>query len=284
MEEVAETGALGVGCHRGLNFEGEGKSVAALARGDMRRPAGAYGVEEGLDFEAQGLAGRDLGLDEGESWRRPGGIDGGELGEQGGIGLAAGEGGSDCGGQAAGGVFHAYNQQFAARVVDGDVLARLDGQDGGVEAFQVAGLQDPGSALRAGYQVVGFVEGCGEGLLDQQIEAGIEEHSGDGAMLNGRHRDAGGVQAEIGAQQLFDRGEDGNAEVRGNIRGTLRQGLHGSDEGDAVPGVFQLTEHAQVIAAEGAGAGDGHAQIAGACYCAASLSGAVPWTARRQRP
>ena len=59
-EKVSEPGAGGVGSHRRLNFQREGEGVAALASGDLRGAAGAHGVEEGLDFEAERLAGGDF--------------------------------------------------------------------------------------------------------------------------------------------------------------------------------------------------------------------------------
>lgn len=67
-EEGVKAGAMGVSSHGGLDFEGEGEGFPALASGNSWLLAGADRVEEGLDLEAEGFAGGDLGLDEGEAW------------------------------------------------------------------------------------------------------------------------------------------------------------------------------------------------------------------------
>jgi hypothetical protein len=80
---------------------------------------------------------------------------------------------------------------------------RLHGKDGGVEALKVAGLKDAlafDGVLDFGdaEEVVGFSEGGGDGLLDEQIEAGFEQRRGYGVVMDGRNRNGGGVDVEVG--------------------------------------------------------------------------------------
>ena len=51
----------------------------------------------------------------------------------------------------------------------------LDGKDGGVEALEMAGLQNALALFGAGDEVVGFRKAGGERLFDQQVEASIEQ-------------------------------------------------------------------------------------------------------------
>jgi hypothetical protein len=80
----------------------------------------------------------------------------------------------------------------------------LDGQDGGVEALQVAGLKDALAIAGFPDQVVGLREAGGEGLFDKQIEARIEQGGGDGMMMNGGNGHAGRVEMKIGGEQFAD--------------------------------------------------------------------------------
>ncbi|HKF47564.1 MAG TPA: hypothetical protein VKB38_09425 [Terracidiphilus sp.] len=51
----------------------------------------------------------------------------------------------------------------------GPAEARLDGEDGGVEALEVADLEDAVCAGGAGDEVVGFSEGGGDGFFDEDV-------------------------------------------------------------------------------------------------------------------
>jgi len=170
----------------------------------------------------------------------------------------------------------------------GALETRGDRKHRGIEALEVAGLNDKLSAFGAGNEVVGLGEICGQGLFDEQVDAGIEEPHGDGVMMDGRHGDAGSIEIEIGGEEFFDGGKDRDLVLRGCFPGASRIGLDGGNKRDALTGRFQFAIDAEMVAAECARAGDGDAQLISAGYCAASFScGASrdsPWTALRQRP
>ena len=58
-EEVVEAGAGGMGGHGGLDFEGKGEGFPSLPSGDVGLAAGADGLDERLDFQAERFAGGD---------------------------------------------------------------------------------------------------------------------------------------------------------------------------------------------------------------------------------
>jgi len=111
-----------------LNLESEGEGITALAGSDARGTPGADGVEEGLNLKAKRLAGCNGRFDEGEAGPGAGGLalgrgGCGELRERGGVDAAAFKRGGDLRRDAA---IEADDEQFAARVVDGDVLTGLE--------------------------------------------------------------------------------------------------------------------------------------------------------------
>ncbi len=67
------------------------------------------------------------------------------------------------------------------------------GGDGGVEALEMADLHDAVVLLREGKNVVGLVEGGGEGFFDEGVDAGAEELGCDGGVVDGGDADGGGV-------------------------------------------------------------------------------------------
>jgi hypothetical protein len=96
-------------------------------------------------------------------------------------------------------------------------------------------------------------------------------HGGDG--------DRGGVNLEIGSQQLSHSCEDGDVVFGGMIGGTRGVGLNSSDQGNALASLFQFAIDAEVIAAERSSSGNGNFQNGLAHYADAPL----PSTALRQR-
>lgn len=76
----------------------------------------------------------------------------------------------------------------------GPLEARLHGENGGVEALQVAHLQDALVQFGATNQVVGFVQAGGDGFFHQDVEAGFKELCSNGMMLHGRNGDRNGVE------------------------------------------------------------------------------------------
>ena len=63
-----------MGGDRAVDLEGDGEGSAAIVAGDQWGGAGADGVQEGRDFEAEGFAQLDLDLLQGEARRRGAGL------------------------------------------------------------------------------------------------------------------------------------------------------------------------------------------------------------------
>jgi hypothetical protein len=79
-----------------------------------------------------------------------------------------------------------------------------NGENGGVKALKVAGLDDATGIFGTDDEVVGFGEICGQGFFDKQVDAGVEEQSGDGVMMDGGHGNAGCVEIQVGGEEFFD--------------------------------------------------------------------------------
>jgi hypothetical protein len=165
----------------------------------------------------------------------------------------------------------------------------LDGEDGGVEALQMSGLEDSAVLFGEADEVVGFGEGGGEGLFDKEVEAGFEERGGYSMVLDGGDGDGGCVELEVGGEQGGDVGEDGDSVLGSGLGGPGGVGVDGGSEGDGLAGILQFTIDAEVVAAKGACAANSDAQDGIACYFEApaagfARSGSSPATALRQRP
>lgn len=155
----------------------------------------------------------------------------------------------------------------------------LDREDCRIEAFKMAGLQNAAVFFSEGEKVVGLGERSCDGLFDEDVEAGFEQCSGDAVMVGRGNGDAGGVEAQIGGEQLVNGGEDRDAVFAGGFGGAGRVRLDSGDQGDRQAGRFEFTINTNVIAAESAGSGNGDARDGIAGYWAAPL----PSTALRQR-
>ena len=78
------------------------------------------------------------------------------------------------------------------------------GIDGRIEALEMPGSKDAAVAARRRKQPIGFGERGGEGLFDEQIEAGLKQLAGDGGMRDGRHTNGRGMETEICREKLID--------------------------------------------------------------------------------
>ncbi len=157
--------------------------------------------------------------------------------------------------------------------------------DGRVEAFQMADGDDAAVVSRQGDDVVGFGEGGGEGLFDEDVDAGGEQISGDAGVVDGGHADGCGVDGctvdrcirghpthvamrprhewatRHRRQEFGDAGEGGDVILRGERVAARGVGLDEGGEVDEVRvGGLELTVDAQMVAAEGTGADDGDAK------------------------
>ena len=76
----------------------------------------------------------------------------------------------------------------------GTVEVRQKSLDGGVEALQMPDLENAVFRLGHGDEAVGFGEGAGDGLLDQDMEAGCECVQRDGGVGAGGGADGDSVE------------------------------------------------------------------------------------------
>jgi hypothetical protein len=161
----------------------------------------------------------------------------------------------------------------------GATQARLDGDDGGVEALKVADLHDAIIFFCKSDDFIGLCKGCGQGLFDEQVEAAREQFAGHGVVMDGGHGNVGGLEVETGGEQRIRRREDGDGVLFGDLGGACWVGLKRGGKDNAGVGRFQLAVNAEMVATEGTGTGDCDTDWLGRVYCAS------PWpsTALRQR-
>ena len=146
----------------------------------------------------------------------------------------------------------------------GHVDVGVDGEDGGVEALQVADLEDALVTRGQLDERVGFGERGGDRLFDQNIDAGLEQCAGDGGVGAGGDADGGGVELDLAGGARGEAGVDvvedaGCGENR--IAAPAGAGGIAFDDGREADGIAgscaQFANDAEMIAAEGAGADDG---------------------------
>jgi len=106
-----ETDAFGVSFDGGVDVESQSQRAAAIFTGDAGRGAGTDAFEEGLDFEAERLA------------RFHGWLVDAEAGKSRSSGESSG---GDSGGIGVRGAGDVDEEQVLTRVIDGDVLMRLE--------------------------------------------------------------------------------------------------------------------------------------------------------------
>ena len=152
----------------------------------------------------------------------------------------------------------------------------------------MAGLQDAAAFGGAGDEVVGLGEGSDERLFNEQVEARIEQGRCYGVMVDGGNGDGGRMQAEVGAEEFVDRGEDGDGELVGRFGCAGGVRLDGGDEGNSLPRRLKFAVDTEVVAAKCAVPGDGNAEDGAACDLAGPgwkrlASVHLPSTALRQR-
>jgi len=108
------------------------------------------------------------------------------------------------------------------------VEARGGGGDGGVEAFEVTDGDDALVCVREGDDAVGFFEGRGDRLFDEDVDVGGEEFFGDRGVVDGGYADGCGVEIEGPREEVFDGGEGGDVVL---LRGGFAACGVGLDEG-----------------------------------------------------
>ncbi len=166
----------------------------------------------------------------------------------------------------------------------GPAQLRLHRQHRGIEALQMAGLQNALPLGSKRKQLIRLGELRGQRLFHQQVESRIQQGRSYRMMMHRGHGHGGCVHLEIGGQQFVDCRENGNRILGRRIGGAGRVRLHGCYQSNAQPCRFQLAIHAEMVASKGAGPGNSNAHDGFAGYCAASFSGPLtagsgPWPA-----
>ena len=127
-----------------------------------------------------------------------------------------------------------------------------DGDDGGIEAFDVADLKNPAVTLCGGDECVGFIERCGDGLFDQHVNSGCEDAGADARVFGGGYGEADGVDA-VGRKSV-QVAKNAGAEFRGNFLSAVGIRVDYADQ----LGAFDFAPDANVVASEIADADDGY--------------------------
>jgi hypothetical protein len=133
---------------------------------------------------------------------------------------------------------------------------REGGADGGIEALEMTGLGDALALGGDAEEFIGFGERGGDGLFDEDVNAGFHEGAGDRQVEDGGHGDGRGLDFAVSGQELGDGAEGFAVELAGNGVGAGCIGIDDADQTDAA-GLMELTIDAGVIASEGADADDG---------------------------
>ena len=84
----------------------------------------------------------------------------------------------------------------------------FDGENGGVESLEMAGLQDAVAFGGAGQKIVGLIERSGQRLFDKQVQARIQQRRSYGVVMDCGNGDRGRVELEIGGEQIADGSKD----------------------------------------------------------------------------
>ena len=138
----------------------------------------------------------------------------------------------------------------------------LDRLDRRIEALDMAGHQGDAGAPRGGDDLAALLDGGGDRLLDQDMDAARGAVDGDVAMQVGRRRDGDGIDAAL--DQAVEVGEGLALEVAGDVLARLAVGIDDADQLDA----GQFRQHPRMVRAHHADADHADPQCAvRACLC-----------------
>ena len=141
----------------------------------------------------------------------------------------------------------------------------LDRLDRRIEALDMADHQGDAGAARRGDDLAAFLDGGGDRLLDQDMDAARGAVDGDVAMQVGRRRDGDGIDAAL--DQAVEVGEGCALEVPGDVLARLAVGIDDADQLDA----GQFRQHPRMVRAHHADADHADPQCAVRAAFSASL-------------
>ncbi len=153
----------------------------------------------------------------------------------------------------------------------------------GVEALEMTDGDDAALRLGESQDVVCLGEGGGEGLFDEDVDAGEKKLLSDSGVMAGGDADGRGVERQVGGEQLGYGREGGNVVGGGAGAATLGEGINERDELDEVGmSDLEFAIDAKVITPEGTRADNCDAKRRHGYFCAAT-PGSGDSTATRQR-
>ena len=128
-----------------------------------------------------------------------------------------------------------------------------DGDDGGIEAFDVAHLKNAATALCCSDERVGFIERGGNRLFNEHVNSSCQDAGADASVCDGRDGEADGVNA-VG-RECVEVAKNARAEFRGNFLPAFGIGIDDADE----LGALDFAPDANVVAPEIADTNDSYA-------------------------
>lgn len=159
----------------------------------------------------------------------------------------------------------------SARAEDGETVSLEEhgvmgaggqGCDGGIEALEVAYLDEALVLVAELNELVSLGQGRGDGLFNQDVDAGSEERGGGGEMAGCGDADGGGMGLNV-LEAGVKVGEYRDAGLGGDCLGAFGVRLDDGSKDDREACGLQFAVDADVIAAEGTGAADNYLNGAG---------------------
>jgi hypothetical protein len=133
----------------------------------------------------------------------------------------------------------------------GSVDAGFERGDGGVEAFEVADLNEAVVLVGEVDELICLGESGGDGFFDKQVQACCEQGGGYVEVGGGGNADRGGVERG-GSEALLDGGKDRDTGLSGSAGVRFDDGRESHGEA----GGLEFSVDADVISSKGAGAAD----------------------------
>lgn len=144
----------------------------------------------------------------------------------------------------------------------GVIEERASGSDGGIEALEMAGLEDAVVGGSGVDEMGGFGNAGGDGLFNEDVNACLEKSLRYGEMRGGGRANGGGVEGDVAAQTggetLRERRVDGDGRFSGSS-GARWVGLDNSGEMDGCAFLLECLIDAQMVAAKSTGTADENA-------------------------